>query len=141
MYPLFAVIGVFCVLAFDIGLQYFRAPAVTRSFSFFIIAAARLRTMFSLGYYISYHLTRYYLPLLLPLACMDFRITIFVVCLFFWSAGVDYLVKKADLNFLSFSFIYFSEQFAYSCGVFWGCLKNVSFQTYRVIVHFEQLKG
>ncbi len=101
------------------------------------ILLARCRTFFSLGYYVSYHCVRYYLPLLLGLSIFNSAVAAVTTALFLWASLVDYLVKGARLDFPSFLFIYLLEQTAYSCGVFRGCLKQGSFSTYRVSLRFS----
>lgn len=101
------------------------------------IVKARCRTLFSLGYYLSYHCIRYYLPLILPISLFDTRVGAVAALLFFWAASVDYSVKKAALGILPFYWLYLLEQLAYSCGVLWGCFKRNSFLSYRVKIEFR----
>jgi cellulose synthase/poly-beta-1,6-N-acetylglucosamine synthase-like glycosyltransferase len=101
------------------------------------VLGGRLRALGSLIYYLCYHLVRYYAtPLLL--------VALFVPGLWSWAlpltaflcaAGVDYMIKKPRLTFISFSLIYLLEQIAYGSGVFWGCLDRKCFTSYRVVIH------
>lgn len=96
------------------------------------IIFARFRNLFSLGYYVSYFAVRYYLPILIGFSVLDSKIAAFTTLTFFWPATIDYFVKKSNVDFASFSLIYFLEQIAYSCGVFWGCFKRTKFTSYRI---------
>ncbi|HZV83344.1 MAG TPA: mycofactocin system glycosyltransferase, partial [Geobacteraceae bacterium] len=96
------------------------------------IIVVRLRALGSLGYYLSYHLTRYYaLPLILA-ALVSPSLSPLLAVLFCCAAGVDHGVRKPQLSILPFAGIYFLEQVAYGCGVFWGCARGRTFASYRV---------
>jgi len=98
------------------------------------IIVVRLRALGSLGYYLSYHLVRYYtLPLIL-VALISPGLSPLLAALFCCAAGVDHGVRKPRLSLVPFAGIYFLEQVAYGCGVFWGCVRGRTFASYRVEV-------
>ena len=96
------------------------------------ILTARVRAVGSLGYFLGYHLLRYYLlPLLLAtLIHPPFILVVFFILL--GVATVDHQVRRARLSLPCFWVYYFLEQLAYGSGVFWGCLKVKSFVSYRL---------
>ena len=96
---------------------------------------ARLRTMVSLMYYLSFHIVRYYLIVMVILALLQ---PLFIPVLLLMpgcAAVVDFRVRKAQLPFSSFLGFYILEQIAYGSGVFWGCLKGMNFRSYVVVLH------
>lgn len=105
------------------------------------LVVGRLRTLGSLIYYLSYHLVRYYaLPLLIiALTVPGWWTRVLPAAFLMSAAGVDYLIKKPKMTFISFSVIYLLEQLAYGSGVFWGCLSRKCFSSYRVVIlkHME----
>ncbi|NVN99103.1 MAG: mycofactocin biosynthesis glycosyltransferase MftF [Geobacteraceae bacterium] len=96
------------------------------------LIAGRLRALWSLGYYLSYHLLRYYAPLLFLLTLVEPRFTPLVLAIIVCAAAVDHSVRKPQLSLISFGAIYLLEQIAYGAGVFWGCLRGRTFASYRV---------
>lgn len=96
------------------------------------IFSARARAVGSLGYYLGYHLLRYYLLLLLVSVCIYPLAGIFVLFLFFAVGRVDYRVREPKMALLSFYLYYFLEQLSYGSGVFWGCFRVKSFASYRL---------
>jgi len=96
------------------------------------LIAGRLRALWSLGYYLSYHLLRYYAALLFILAFVVPGLSPLVVAVICCAAGVDHAVRKPQLSFVRFTAIYLLEQVAYGAGVFWGCMRGRTFASYRV---------
>jgi len=96
------------------------------------IIRGRLRALWSLGYYLSYHLLRYYAWLLFLLAFVEPGLTPLVLAIIISAAWVDHSVKKPQLSFVRFTAIYLLEQIAYGTGVFWGCRRGRTFASYRV---------
>ncbi|HWI41302.1 MAG TPA: glycosyltransferase family 2 protein, partial [Verrucomicrobiae bacterium] len=101
---------------------------------FFDLVGGRLRALWSLVYYLSYHLLRYYALPLLALPLLNPALALLPVGFFLCASRVDYSVRKPHLAFLTFAGIYLLEQVAYGCGVFWGCLSRRTFSSYRVAV-------
>lgn len=101
-------------------------------FSLRKILNARSRAVGSLGYYLGYHLLRYYLlPLLLAVGIYP-PVGMFVLSLLLGVGLVDYQVRNPKMALLRFYLFYFLEQLAYGSGVFWGCLRLKSFTSYRL---------
>nr|WP_320015855.1 mycofactocin biosynthesis glycosyltransferase MftF [uncultured Desulfobacter sp.] len=100
---------------------------------------ARLRTMVSLLYYLSFHLVRYYLIVMIILGIWQPPFIPLVLLMLGCAVVIDFRVKKAQLSFLSFLFFYVLEHIAYGLGVFWGCLTGMNFSSY-VVVPYSHLK-
>jgi mycofactocin system glycosyltransferase len=103
------------------------------------LLAGRLRALWSLVYYLCYHLVRYYAALLIAITLFVPLFGAVSVFALGCAAGVDYLVRKPRLSFIRFAGIYLLEQLAYGAGVFWGCLSRKCFTSYRVVIlkHME----
>ncbi len=101
------------------------------------ILAARLRALGSLGYYLGYHLLRYYLvpQLVLSIAFPPFGLLLAISLL--GVATVDHQVRRARLALPLFWCFYLLEQLSYGCGVFVGCLRVGSFSSYRLNLQAE----
>ncbi len=92
---------------------------------------ARARASASLLYYLGYHGLRYYAwPLLLLAAAMP-RGGMVLGAVWVAVAAVDHRVKRAALGFPAFLVYYLGEQLAYGAGVFWGCVRQGTFRSYR----------
>ena len=102
------------------------------SISLVSIIAGRLRALWSLVYYLSYHLVRYYVAPLFLLALLIPEFSLLLVGVIWCAAGVDHAVRKPQLSFVRFTAIYLLEQVAYGAGVFWGCVRGRTFASYRV---------
>lgn len=94
---------------------------------------ARLRTMVSLLYYISFHLVRYYLIVMIMLGIWQPRFIPVLLLMLGCAVVIDFRVKKIQLPFLSFLFFYVLEHIAYALGVFWGCVTVMNFRSYIVV--------
>lgn len=95
------------------------------------VILARLRACGSLVYYLAFHLTRYYAPLLVLAGVASPRLGALVAALAIAAAGVDHAVHRPALRFPTFLAIYLAEQVAYGAGVFVGCLRAGTFASYR----------
>jgi len=96
------------------------------------ILVARGRAVGSLGYYLGYHLLRYYLvPLLLAVALFP-PLGLLALAILLGVATVDHRVRKARLALPLFWFYYLIEQLSYGSGVFFGCLRLKNFSSYRL---------
>ena len=96
------------------------------------ILAARIRAVGSLGYYLGYHLLRYYLLPLLLSSVLYLPFAPLILGLLLAVGLVDYQVRKPGMSLFGFYLYYFFEQLAYGSGVFWGCFKLKSFASYRL---------
>lgn len=100
----------------------------------FQLMRARLRTLVSLWYYLSFHLVRYYLIMMLVIAILQPLFIPVLLLMLGCAVMVDFRVKKVQLPFLSFLFFYILEQISYGPGVFWGCVKGMNFRSYVVVL-------
>ncbi len=120
------------LLLIDAGLTKRRMNKQGLPFSLVRIIAARSRAIGSLGYYLGYHLLRYYLLLLILAAILYPPFGAFALFLLLGVGLVDYRVRKPKLNLAGFYLYYFLEQISYGSGVFWGCFRMKSFASYRL---------
>ncbi|WP_320042229.1 mycofactocin biosynthesis glycosyltransferase MftF [uncultured Desulfobacter sp.] len=100
----------------------------------FQLLRARLRTMVSLLYSLSFHLVRYYSILMIVLGILQPLFIPVLLLMLGCAAMVDFSVKKVQLPFISFFFFYILEQLSYGLGVFWGCVKGMNFRSYVVVL-------
>jgi len=91
-----------------------------------------MRTYFSLFYYLSFHIVRYYLIAMLLTGFFYFPVWLLSLFMMLLCSLVDYAVKKPNLNYPFFLMIYILEHIAYQIGVFTGCLRARTFGSYRV---------
>jgi mycofactocin system glycosyltransferase len=96
------------------------------------ILAARGRAAASLAYYVGYHLLRYYLVPLLLTSCFYPPVGVLVLLVLLGVATVDHRVRRARLFLPLFWGYYFLEQLSYGAGVFWGCLRQRTFASYKL---------
>jgi mycofactocin system glycosyltransferase len=96
------------------------------------IFPGRVRAVGSLGYYLGYHLLRYYLVPVLLATLLYPPLALLLLALVLGVGLVDHRVRKPELTLPGFYVCYLLEQFAYGCGVFWGCCKVRSFASYRL---------
>ncbi|WP_020676744.1 mycofactocin biosynthesis glycosyltransferase MftF [Geopsychrobacter electrodiphilus] len=96
------------------------------------IIAARIRAVGSLGYYLGYHLLRYYLTPLLLTSALYPPCGVALLVMFLGVGLVDFRVRKPKMYFPGFCFYYLLEQLSYGSGVFWGCSKMKNFASYRL---------
>jgi hypothetical protein len=89
-----------------------------------------LRSYFSFGYFVLFHLIRYYLVLILALGFLSYPVWLFGVAALLFTSGVDYRIKKPELKYPVFLFYYTLEHLAYQTGVFRGCLRLGYFRSY-----------
>ncbi len=101
------------------------------------ILLARARATASLGYYLGYHLLRYYLLPLLLISALYPPFGLLVIIGLLGVATVDHQVRRARLALPLFWCYYLCEQLAYGSGVFWGCLRLKSFASYRLNLQAE----
>jgi len=96
------------------------------------ILSARVRAAGSLGYYLGYHLLRYYLLPLLLATLLYPPLVLLVLTTLLGVATVDHQVRRPRLALPQFWLYYALEQLAYGSGVFMGCLRLKNFASYRL---------
>ena len=120
------------LLLIDSGLTKRKLSKQGLSLSIGKIFAARTRAVGSLGYYLGYHLLRYYLLLLLGSVFVYPPAGLLVLFLLAAVGRVDYRVREPKMALASFYLYYFMEQLSYGSGVLWGCFRLKSFASYRL---------
>ncbi len=95
------------------------------------ILGARLRAWASLAYYVSFHLTRYYAPVLVAVGVAWPRLGLLCAGMVVYAGAVDHAVRRPALSFPRFLGLYLTEHLAYGAGVFCGCLRLRTFASYR----------
>jgi len=100
------------------------------AFPFPRLVSSTLRSYLSFYYFLSFHLVRYYLVLLLALGFLVHFIWFFTGLALLLTSAVDYRVKKPRILYPVFLFFYTLEHLAYQTGVFRGCLGHKYFRTY-----------
>jgi len=101
------------------------------------ILAARARALASLGYYLGYHLLRYYLVPLLLAAALYPPLGLLLSIALLGVGTVDHQVRRARLALPLFWIYYLLENLSYGSGVFAGCLRVGSFASYRLNLQGE----
>lgn len=91
-----------------------------------------LRSHFLFSYYLTNHITRYYLIPLMLLPFISIKMIPLVLAISFFPPLVEFFQKKPLLNLPMFIFYFLMEQIFYQAGVFWGCIKQKSFRLYRI---------
>lgn len=133
-----ALSGLCCVIfVVDSLMKYYRINTRKIPIRLPMIFLAVLREYLAFLYHCCSFVSRYYLigiPILFPFFPF---VAIGILSAHLMTGIVDFLIKKPRLNLLSF-LIYFSlEQISYQIGVWWGCLKNCSFQPVNPRIQFK----
>jgi mycofactocin system glycosyltransferase len=120
------------VLLADTALAARKFRAQRLPFTTLQILLARVRAVGSLGYYLGYHLLRYYLPVQLLTVCVYPPFGLVTLLMLLGTGAVDWRVRAPRMTLPAFYAYYFLEQLSYGSGVFWGCLEMKSFSCYRL---------
>jgi mycofactocin system glycosyltransferase len=95
------------------------------------ILQALLKNYFALAYYLTLHLVRYYLLVLLVAALLFPGVWPLLLAAVLLPVEVEYFRKKAPLNVAAFTLFFLGEQACYQAGVLWGSLKLRTLRCYR----------
>ncbi len=95
------------------------------------VLRARSRALGSLAYYLSFHLVRYYAPVLVALGVLWPRAGLLFAAMALGAGLVDFFLRRPALLFPTFFAFYLAEHLAYGAGVFCGCVRQRSFGSYR----------
>lgn len=102
---------------------------------------AIIRSHYTLAYFLTHHVIRYYLLPVVFLAALFPQLVLLTTCLVLFATIVEFVRKKPRLIFPLFLFFFLTEQAFYQTGVFCGCLKQRSFRLYRIsFTHVSFLK-
>jgi mycofactocin system glycosyltransferase len=103
------------------------------SLTFGMVFRATVDRHFELLYYLSAHIVRYYLVLMIPLAFLFTPIIPVLAALVLIPSISEFFRRKPRLSFPIFLTFYLAEQASYQTGVFRGCTNQKSFRTYRLV--------
>lgn len=133
---MWSIVSLIPGLSFLLVEPFYKQMRLKRSFDIVLplcdIFAATVKRHLILVYYISHHITRYYLFLVIIFSILIPRVAPLLMGLVILPAIVEFFQKKPLLRFPVFAFFYWTEQLFYQSGVFWGCLNQFSFRPYRV---------
>jgi mycofactocin glycosyltransferase len=101
--------------------------------TFSIVSGATVTRHFELLYYLSSHLIRYYLVLMIVLGLVFKPIMPVVVALVLLPSISEFFRKKPRLSLPAFLILFLTDQTSYQAGVFWGCVKQRTFRSYRLL--------
>ncbi len=87
-----------------------------------------LRVYFAHFYHFCAFLSRYYLIWSIPAFYFSPMLFAWIWFAHLLTGSVEYLIKKPKMNPFSFFFYFSLEQLFYQLGVWWGCVKHLSFQ-------------
>ncbi|MFC1533611.1 mycofactocin biosynthesis glycosyltransferase MftF [Thermodesulfobacteriota bacterium] len=125
-------IALFSLIVVIVFMDTLRKWAVIRprglSIGFSALFLSVLRGYFTFFYHCSAFVSRYYLmwaALMLPLLPAASAL---ILGMHLFNGLMEYVMKKPRLNPLSFLFYFSLEQLSYQMGVWWGCIKNLSFK-------------
>jgi mycofactocin glycosyltransferase len=133
MQPIFAALAALVFLWDVISKRSRYQREIGINLTFGTVFSATLARHFELLYYLSAHIVRYYLVLMIPLALLFTPIIPVVAALVLIPSISEFYRKKPRLGFPAFLLLYMTEQISYQTGVFWGCLHEKSFRTYRLV--------
>jgi mycofactocin system glycosyltransferase len=91
-----------------------------------------LRSHFLFSYYLTNHITRYYVLLLVLLPVISLKMIPLTAAIALLPVLVEFFQKKPRLNLPMFIFYYWMEQIFYQAGVLRGCFRERSFRLYRI---------
>ncbi|MCF7939535.1 MAG: hypothetical protein K9L68_13120, partial [Spirochaetales bacterium] len=133
---MWSIVSLIPGLSFLLVEPFYKQMRLKRSFDIVLplcdIFAATVKRHLIFVYYISHHITRYYLFLVIIFSILIPRVAPLLMGLVIVPAIVVFFQKKPRLRFPVFAFFYWTEQLFYQSGVFWGCFKQCSFRPYRV---------
>jgi len=120
----------------DSMVKYLKTRKLNISISFFQHLKAVSRSWATLFYHGASFLSRYYLWTCLPVAFVIPEASVSLFCLHVFSGIVDYMIKKPELNPVSFLLYFTFEQFSYQTGVWAGAVKYFSFRPVIPVITF-----
>jgi hypothetical protein len=96
------------------------------------ILRATLRSHLLLAFYLTHHLIRYHLLLLLLLSVIWPRLAPLTLGLVLFPIAVGYLRKRPRIDPVSYGFFFLMEQLSYGAGVLWGSIRHRHLKCYRI---------
>jgi len=131
--PLFAAIAALIFFSDVISKKKFYEKQIGIPIEFKSVLNATATRYYELLFHLTHHLVRYYVILMALLVGL-FKTAIPVVAAIVLVPSINEFVKKKPrLFFPVFLALFLVEQACYQTGVFWGCIKQRSFRTYRLV--------
>lgn len=128
-YPLGFVLLFF---GLDLGRKSRTLKRIEMAVPFRQVIAATLRNGLSFYYFVFFHLVRYYLILIGALGFWLHTFWLWGGVAVLYASAVDYYVKRPKMSYPVYLFFYLAEHLAYQAGVFWGCVRQKYFGSYRL---------
>ena len=124
--PLFVLCGITVLLDAQSKLSGIKQRGISIKFPPLFLSV--LRSYFAFFYHCSAFVSRYYLIWSIAIIPLFPFVSAILLGMHLLTGLVEYFTKKPRLNPASY-FLYFSlEQLSYQLGVWWGCLKHLSFR-------------
>ncbi|MGC8660279.1 MAG: mycofactocin biosynthesis glycosyltransferase MftF [Desulfomonilaceae bacterium] len=83
-------------------------------------------------FYLTRHLIRYYLLIMMVVAIIFPPVSLAVAILILFPSFVEFVRKRPQISFPVFLFYFLAEQAYYQAGVFASCVRENSFRPYRI---------
>jgi mycofactocin glycosyltransferase len=131
-FTLFPLVVTGVIFAAETATKALRLHRKRVRISFGKVCFSVLRMYISYFFMMSFHLSRYYLVLLLPLGVAFPSLWALGLALLLLAASVDYSAKRPRLPFPAFFVYYVLDHLSYQLGVLAGCLRIRSFRSYLV---------
>ena len=126
-FPFLALCGI--TVLFDALSKLFRITGKGTTIKFPAVFMAVIRSYFAFFYHCCAFVSRYYLFWAIVVMPLFPLATIIIMGMHLLAALVEYFIKKPRLNPVSFFFYFSLEELSYQLGVWWGCLKNLTFSS------------
>jgi hypothetical protein len=126
-FPFLALCGI--TVLFDALSKLFRITGKGTTIKFPAVFMAVVRGYFAFFYHCCAFVSRYYLFWAIAIIPLFPLVSVIMLGMHFLTGWVEYFIKKPHLNPVSFLLYFSLEQLSYQLGVWWGCLKNMSFSS------------
>ena len=123
--PLFVLCGITVFLDAQSKLSDIKQRGI--SIKFASLLQSVVRSYFAFFYHCCAFTSRYYLIWSIAIIPLFPLISTILLGMHFLTGLVEYFIRKPHLNPASYLFYFSLEQLSYQLGVWWGCLKNLSF--------------
>ena len=124
-FPFLILCGI--TVLFDAMSKLFRVKGKGAAIRFPTVFMAVIRSYFAFFYHFCAFVSRYYLFWAIVVMLLFQPAFIIITGMHLLAGVVEYFIKKPRLNPVSFLFYFSLEQLSYQSGVWWGCLKKLSF--------------
>jgi len=131
--PLVAPIAALIFLRDVISKKRFYEKQIGIPIEFKAVLSATATRYYELLFHLTHHMVRYYVILMGLIVGLFPPVIPVVAALVLVPSINEFVRKKPRLFFPVFLFLFLVEQACYQTGVFWGCIKQGSFRTYRLV--------